>query len=98
MHKTWTRSGFLKKKNHIRLYYLSDQVKSYPLWLGQVGYPRVRLLFPSLMFVLANHFFINIKPFIKLEYDTEIEIVDSLHFHMQLLLSCKNFGFIIRST
>ena len=49
-----------------------------------------------MMFVLANHFFINIKTFFKLEYNTEI--VDSPHFHMQLLLSCKKFGFIIRST
>ena len=96
MHKTRTRSGFFLKKIHIWPYYLSDQVKSGPLWLGRAEYPRVGRLFPSLLFVLANHFFINIKPFIKLEYN--IEIVDSPHFHVQLLLSCKNFGFIIRST
>ena len=36
-------------KTHTQPYYLSDQVKSDPLRSGRIGYPRVRLLLPSLL-------------------------------------------------
>ena len=36
-------------KTHTQSYYLSDRVKSDPLRSGRIGYPRVRLLLPSLL-------------------------------------------------